>query len=126
MAEDQQPQKLFRLPGTIEEEDYQRELQRSSRPESPLLAQKAIPGMPRNLTLLRVSTNSSSITGIARQDSTRSAHPLSLESTLGYCPNLLELVANRSTLRRKALIIALWDIVIDLFIYLVNRGHNLI
>ncbi|XP_014205715.1 uncharacterized protein LOC106637442 isoform X2 [Copidosoma floridanum] len=82
MADDQQ-QKLFRLPGTIEEEeDCEREhLQdhqqnRSSRPESPLLATRnnihiVSAGIPKNVTLLRVNTQSSSIAGITRQDSSR-------------------------------------------------------
>lgn len=74
------PPKLFRLPGTIEEEE-EKELE-SHRPgeslekvESPLLGQKdvlTISSLPRNLTLIRVSTQSSSIAGgIGRQDSTR-------------------------------------------------------
>ncbi|EFN70511.1 hypothetical protein EAG_05620 [Camponotus floridanus] len=72
--------KLFRLPGTIEEEE-ERELE-SHKPrellekaESPLLGQKGaltISTLPRNVTLIRVSTQSSSIAGgIGRQDSTR-------------------------------------------------------
>ncbi|KAM0730944.1 Inward rectifier potassium channel 4 [Formica fusca] len=77
------PPKLFRLPGTIEEEE-EKELE-SHRPgeslekvESPLLGQKdvlTISSLPRNLTLIRVSTQSSSIAGgIGRQDSTRSRY----------------------------------------------------
>ncbi|KAL6446651.1 hypothetical protein ACFW04_001256 [Cataglyphis niger] len=77
------PSKLFRLPGTIEEEE-EKELE-NDRPgeslekvESPLLDQKnvlTISSLPRNVTLIRVSTQSSSIAGgIARQDSTRSRY----------------------------------------------------
>lgn len=79
----EEPQKLFRLPGTIEEEE-ERELDTQNgqqtndnppRAESPLLAQKIsgnISGIPRNITLVRVSTQSSSIGGgVGRQDSYR-------------------------------------------------------
>lgn len=84
-----QCQKLFRLPGTIEEEeslDKYPQQRFSSRAESPLLANRnasggnsvsILPanssGITRNPTLLRVSTHSSSIVGIGRQDSSRSA-----------------------------------------------------
>lgn len=71
--------KLFQLPGTIEEEEEKeshipRELLEKA--ESPLLGQKSalttISSLPRNITLIRVSTQSSSIAGgIGRQDSTR-------------------------------------------------------
>lgn len=78
------PSKLFRLPGTIEEEE-EKELE-NHRPgeslekvESPLLGQKdvlTISSLPRNVTLIRVSTQSSSIAGgIGRQDSTRWGSP---------------------------------------------------
>lgn len=75
-----EPQKLFRLPGTIEEEeerDTDAQSTRNDNPpraESPLLAQKLggpASGMPRNVTLVRVSTQSSSIGGVGRQDSYR-------------------------------------------------------
>ena len=76
----EEPQKLFRLPGTIEEEE-ERETDAQStrnenppRAESPLLVQKIgghVSGMPRNITLVRVSTQSSSIGGVGRQDSYR-------------------------------------------------------
>jgi len=75
--------KLFRLPGTIEEEEEEK--QRGTKghkmkelldnaAESLLLDQKgvSISTLPRNVTLIRVSTQSSSIAGgIGRQDSTR-------------------------------------------------------
>lgn len=78
-------QKLFRLPGTIEEEEEEERAEDRSpkealenvvRAESPLLGQKVIAGtlpvLPRNVTLVRVSTQSSSIAGgVYRQDSTR-------------------------------------------------------
>ena len=76
----EEPQKLFRLPGTIEEEEEREvEIENNSqyppRAESPLLGQKnAVPGLPnypRNVTLVRVSTQSSSIGGVGRTDSTR-------------------------------------------------------
>lgn len=77
--------KLFQLPGTIEEEEEEekvavdqktRELLESAvRADSPLLSHKGVPvlsSLPRNITLVRVSTQSSSIAGgIGRQDSTR-------------------------------------------------------
>lgn len=74
--------KLFRLPGTIEEEEKEeqqrgREAKESldSATESLLLGQKSVSTLstlPRNVTLIRVSTQSSSIAGgIGRQDSTR-------------------------------------------------------
>ena len=78
----EEPQKLFRLPGTIEEEE-EREVELDSnsqyppRAESPLLGQKTVntvpglPGYPRNVTLVRVNTQSSSIGGVGRQDSNR-------------------------------------------------------
>lgn len=76
--------KLFRLPGTIEEEEIE-EQQRGTEDhkakeldnaaESLLLGQKGVSTfstLPRNVTLIRVSTQSSSIAGgIGRQDSTR-------------------------------------------------------
>lgn len=76
--------KLFRLPGTIEEEEEE-EQQRGTEikakvlqdnaAESLLLGQKGVSTLstlPRNVTLIRVSTQSSSIAGgIGRQDSTR-------------------------------------------------------
>lgn len=77
--------KLFRLPGTIEEEEKE-EQQRGTEDhkakelldtaaESLLLGQKGVSTLstlPRNVTLIRVSTQSSSIAGgIGRQDSTR-------------------------------------------------------
>ncbi|KAK0085387.1 hypothetical protein PV325_005297 [Microctonus aethiopoides] len=92
----EEPQKLFRLPGTIEEEE-ERELgtqgqqqqqtnDTTQRPESPLLVQK-ITGtnstLPRNITLVRVSTQSSSIGGVGRQDSYR---PL-----FSYCISIVPL-----------------------------------
>ncbi|XP_025990999.1 uncharacterized protein LOC105193868 isoform X3 [Solenopsis invicta] len=77
--------KLFRLPGTIEEEEKEeqqrgREAKESldSATESLLLGQKSVSTLstlPRNVTLIRVSTQSSSIAGgIGRQDSTRSRY----------------------------------------------------
>ncbi|XP_031778009.1 G protein-activated inward rectifier potassium channel 3 isoform X6 [Nasonia vitripennis] len=87
-ADSNQCQKLFRLPGTIEEEEsldkYPQQQRFFSRAESPLLASRntsgvnnvsilsANSGITRNPTLVRVSTQSSSIVGIGRQDSTRS------------------------------------------------------
>jgi len=77
--------KLFRLPGTIEEEEEEKQ-QRGTKghkmkelldnaAESLLLDQKGVSTLstlPRNVTLIRVSTQSSSIAGgIGRQDSTR-------------------------------------------------------
>ncbi|XP_012254853.2 uncharacterized protein LOC105685397 isoform X2 [Athalia rosae] len=77
----EEPQKLFRLPGTIEEEEErdaeaQENEENQPRAESPFLAQKihTVPSMPRNITLIRVSTQSSSIGGVARQDSARSRY----------------------------------------------------
>lgn len=79
-------QKLFRLPGTIEEEEEDERtegrpsrevLESAARAESPLLGPKVVAsstlsGLPRNVTLVRVSTQSSSIAGgVCRQDSTR-------------------------------------------------------
>lgn len=78
-------QKLFRLPGTIEEEEEEERkevrparevLENALRAESPLLGHKVVAGvlssLPRNVTLVRVSTQSSSIAGgVCRQDSTR-------------------------------------------------------
>ncbi|KYQ53794.1 hypothetical protein ALC60_07277 [Trachymyrmex zeteki] len=76
--------KLFRLPGTIEEEEeveQQRKTECQTKElldnatESLLLDRKSVStlsNLPRNVTLIRVSTQSSSITGgIGRQDSTR-------------------------------------------------------
>ncbi|KAK0174316.1 hypothetical protein PV327_010938 [Microctonus hyperodae] len=77
----EEPQKLFRLPGTIEEEEereldtqgqHQQSNDNTQRPESPLLVQKVTgtnSTIPRNITLVRVSTQSSSIGGVGRQDS---------------------------------------------------------
>ena len=77
----EEPQKLFHLPGTIEEEeeresevqDHHAENPRSV--DSPLLAQRIgnniVAGFPRNVTLVRVNTQSSSIGGVGRQDSNR-------------------------------------------------------
>lgn len=76
--------KLFRLPGTIEEEEEE-EQQKGTESnktkelldtavESPLLSQKGsiLSTLPKNVTLIRVSTQTSSIAGgIGRQDSTR-------------------------------------------------------
>ncbi|XP_035740701.1 uncharacterized protein LOC118449795 isoform X1 [Vespa mandarinia] len=84
----EEPQKLFRLPGTIEEEEERDPEAQAhvatvgenpTRPESPLLGQKGTGGtlssLPRNVTLVRVSTQSSSIGGgVGRQDSTRSRY----------------------------------------------------
>jgi hypothetical protein len=76
--------KLFQLPGTIEEEEEEKAvenqktrelLESAARAESPLLSHKGVPvlsSLPRNITLVRVSTQSSSIAGgIGRQDSSR-------------------------------------------------------
>lgn len=77
--------KLFRLPGTIEEEEEEEQQRRTEGheakellenvAESFLLGQKDVSTLytlPRNVTLIRVSTQSSSIVGgIGRQDSTR-------------------------------------------------------
>jgi len=76
--------KLFRLPGTIEEEEEVKQQKKTecqtkelldNTAESLLLNRKSIStlsNLPRNVTLIRVSTQSSSITGgIGRQDSTR-------------------------------------------------------
>ncbi|CAL7934929.1 unnamed protein product [Xylocopa violacea] len=81
----EEPQKLFRLPGTIEEEEEKDvEVQGHHLPlpenptavDSPLLGQRntgTLSSLPRNVTLVRVSTQSSSIGGgVGRQDSTRS------------------------------------------------------
>ncbi|CAK9802226.1 ATP-sensitive inward rectifier potassium channel 12 [Anthophora plagiata] len=81
----EEPQKLFRLPGTIEEEEekdteIQDHLPLPENPntvDSPLLGQKntgTLSSLPRNVTLVRVSTQSSSIGGVGRQDSTRSRY----------------------------------------------------
>lgn len=78
----EEPQKLFRLPGTIEEEEEREvEIENHSqyppRAESPLLGQRitntvtGLPNFPKNVTLVRVSTQSSSIGGVGRTDSTR-------------------------------------------------------
>ncbi|XP_046606785.1 uncharacterized protein LOC124298618 isoform X1 [Neodiprion virginianus] len=84
-------QKLFRLPGTIEEEE-EREMEilqergdnqsgnhLQPRCESPLLSMPqripTVPSLPKNITLVRVSTQSSSIGGgMGRQDSARSRY----------------------------------------------------
>lgn len=78
----EESQKLFRLPGTIGEEE-EREMKEHNplqtpegtvRLESPLLYRKGtttISSLPKNITLVRVSTQSSSIGGVYRQDSTR-------------------------------------------------------
>lgn len=76
--------KLFRLPGTIEEEEHEQQRGTESHKgkellentaESLLLSQKGVSTLStlrRNVTLIRVSTQSSSIAGgIGRQDSTR-------------------------------------------------------
>lgn len=76
--------KLFRLPGTIEEEEEHEQQGTENHKakelldnaaESLLLGQKGtstLSTLPRNVTLIRVSTQSSSIAGgIGRQDSTR-------------------------------------------------------
>lgn len=76
--------KLFRLPGTIEEEEEEEQQKGTeshkakelidNAAESLLLGQKGstLSALPRNVTLIRVSTQSSSIVGgIGRQDSTR-------------------------------------------------------
>ncbi|KAK2576339.1 hypothetical protein KPH14_005698 [Odynerus spinipes] len=83
----EEPQKLFRLPGTIEEEEERDPEAQAhvtavgenpTRAESPLLGQKGtgtLSSLPRNVTLVRVSTQSSSIGGgVGRQDSTRSRY----------------------------------------------------
>nr|XP_033335904.1 uncharacterized protein LOC117226056 isoform X2 [Megalopta genalis] len=81
----EEPQKLFRLPGTIEEEEekdteVQGQLTVPENPvaaDSPLLGQRnlgTLSSLPRNVTLVRVSTQSSSIGGVGRQDSTRSRY----------------------------------------------------
>ncbi|XP_043250860.1 uncharacterized protein LOC122396475 isoform X1 [Colletes gigas] len=81
----EEPQKLFRLPGTIEEEEEKDTEVQGHRmvPEnpmgadSPLLGQRntgTLSSLPRNVTLVRVSTQSSSIGGVGRQDSTRSRY----------------------------------------------------
>lgn len=74
--------KLFRLPGTIEEEEEE-EQQKGTEGKTKelldtaaesLLGQKGstLPTLPKNVTLIRVSTQNSSIAGgIGRQDSTR-------------------------------------------------------
>lgn len=76
--------KLFQLPGTIEEEEevegrgvqaIQKLLLENTRAGSPLLGPKGISvpaSLTRNVTLVRVSTQSSSIAGgVGRQDSIR-------------------------------------------------------
>ncbi|XP_034180526.1 uncharacterized protein LOC117604515 isoform X2 [Osmia lignaria lignaria] len=81
----EEPQKLFRLPGTIEEEEekdteVQGNMAITENPitaDSPLLGQRntgTLSSLPRNITLVRVSTQSSSIGGVGRQDSTRSRY----------------------------------------------------
>uniref|UniRef100_V9I7I7 Inward rectifier potassium channel 4 n=1 Tax=Apis cerana TaxID=7461 RepID=V9I7I7_APICE len=82
----EEPQKLFRLPGTIEEEEEKdnedrRRQQLQENPntaDSPLLEQRntgTLSSLPRYVTLVRVSTQSSSIGGgVGRQDSTRSRY----------------------------------------------------
>ncbi|XP_034934047.1 G protein-activated inward rectifier potassium channel 3-like isoform X2 [Chelonus insularis] len=75
----EEPRKLFQLPGNEDDTDQGLESKLHQdehllRAESPLLGQKNninIAGIPRNITLIRVSTQSSSIGGIARQDSYR-------------------------------------------------------
>ncbi|XP_043479293.1 uncharacterized protein LOC122509359 isoform X2 [Leptopilina heterotoma] len=82
----EEPQKLFRLPGTIEEEEEREvEIENHSqyppRAESPLLGQRitntvtGLPNFPKNVTLVRVSTQSSSIGGVGRTDSTSRYRP---------------------------------------------------
>ncbi|OAD53389.1 hypothetical protein WN48_10267 [Eufriesea mexicana] len=78
----EEPQKLFRLPGTIEEEEEKDNEVQSHQPlpenpntaDSPLLGQRntgTLSSLPRYVTLVRVSTQSSSIGGgVGRQDST--------------------------------------------------------
>ncbi|KAL0123022.1 hypothetical protein PUN28_007569 [Cardiocondyla obscurior] len=79
--------KLFRLPGTIEEEEEEEQQKRTEGRKAKelidnatesLLSQKGgstFSTLPRNVTLLRVNTQSSSIAGgIGRQDSTRSRY----------------------------------------------------
>ncbi|XP_018055990.1 PREDICTED: ATP-sensitive inward rectifier potassium channel 12-like isoform X9 [Atta colombica] len=78
--------KLFRLPGTIEEEEKVKQQRKTecqtkelldNAAESLLLNRKSstLSNLPRNVTLIRISTQSSSITGgIGRQDSTRSRY----------------------------------------------------
>lgn len=76
--------KLFRLPGTIEEEEEEEQQKGTesnktkelldTATESLLLGQKGstLSILPKNVTLIRVSTQNSSIAGgIGRQDSTR-------------------------------------------------------
>lgn len=77
--------KIFRLPGTIEEEEEEEQQKGTeghkakelldNTAESLLLGQKGgstLSTLPRNITLIRVNTQSSSIAGgIGRQDSTR-------------------------------------------------------
>ncbi|XP_053982079.1 uncharacterized protein LOC128878155 isoform X1 [Hylaeus volcanicus] len=81
----EEPQKLFRLPGTIEEEEEKDTEVRGQQtsPENPIAADSPLLGhrnvgtlssLPRNVTLVRVSTQSSSIGGVGRQDSTRSRY----------------------------------------------------
>ncbi|XP_043599428.1 uncharacterized protein LOC122575076 isoform X2 [Bombus pyrosoma] len=83
----EEPQKLFRLPGTIEEEEEEKDNEVRSHQQlpdnpntadSPLLGQRntgTLSSLPRYVTLVRVSTQSSSIGGgVGRQDSTRSRY----------------------------------------------------
>lgn len=85
----EEAKKLFRLPGTIEEQEKKESsraadnresreaLENVLRVDSPLLGHKSATysSLPRNITLIRVSTQSSSIAGnvaaVGRQDSTR-------------------------------------------------------
>ncbi|XP_053592914.1 G protein-activated inward rectifier potassium channel 3 isoform X1 [Microplitis demolitor] len=78
----EEPQKLFRLPGNVEEEECEtensvRQNDNPSHAESPLLCQKirnVSSAIPRNLTLVRENTQASSIGNVGRQDSTRSRY----------------------------------------------------
>ncbi|XP_074096863.1 G protein-activated inward rectifier potassium channel 3 isoform X2 [Cotesia typhae] len=74
----EEPQKLFRLPGNIEEEEEcendnnSKQNNNPSRAESPLLSQKSHNAsliVPRNVTLVRENTQNSSIGNMGRQDS---------------------------------------------------------
>lgn len=76
----EEPQKLFRLPGNIEEEEEcendnnSKQNNNPSRAESPLLSQKSHNAsliVPRNVTLVRENTQNSSIGNMGRQDSNR-------------------------------------------------------